>query len=257
MTQYEDKLSAFLDDELSDADAREIEEALSTDPKLQSALEELMAADVLAKEEFAAMLDEPVPFELASAIQNAPTKTAANVSSPPQMLSWMTAATAVIALAIGGFFGYLGGSTQNTQLAAAPGWLASVAEYHTVYAGQKRHLVEVGADEADHIQAWLTKSVGSDVRIPDLSDQGLTFQGARLLVASGKPVAQLMYTDANERVVALCQIRTSKPLDEFVERNINSFDMVTWGAANANFVVIGDEGLHDLNRIAQAAAAQV
>ncbi|MCK8464467.1 anti-sigma factor [Aliiroseovarius sp. S1339] len=230
---------------------------MASDPKLQSALEDLMAADVLAKEEFAAMLDEPVPFELASAIQNAQTKTTANASSPPKVLSRLTTATAIIALAIGGLFGYLGGAAQNAQLASTPDWLASVAEYHTVYAGQKRHLVEVGADEAEHIQAWLSKSVGSDVRIPDLSDQGLTFQGARLLVASGKPVAQLMYTDANERVVALCQIKSSKPLGEFVERNINSFDMVTWGAANANFVVIGDEGQHDLNRIAQAAAAQV
>lgn len=257
MTQYEDKLSAFLDGELPEAEAREIEAALAADPKLQAMLDTLMAADAVAQEEFAAILDEPVPIELASAIQNAPATPAANAPNPPRPMGWLTAATAVIALAIGGALGYLGGASQSAQVGAAPGWLVDIADYHAVYAAQKRHLVEVPADEADHIQTWLSQSVGAEVRIPDLSEQGLTFQGARLLVANGKPVAQLMYTDAQEQVVALCQIKSDTPRDGFAQSNINAFDMVTWGAAGSNFVVISDEGQHDLDRIAELAAKQV
>lgn len=249
-----EKLSAFLDGELSEAETHQIEDALASDPVLQQELELLIASDELAKDEFDAMLDEPVPFELAAAIQKAPVTHAANSRNKPKSYTWLTAVAACIALMIGGAGGYLAGSTNNAQLAAAPGWLEDIADYHRVYAGQQRHLVEVPASEADHIQTWLTKTVGTEVRVPDLSDHGLTFQGARLLVAAGKPVAQLMFTDAQNRVVALCLIQTQTPADGFNQRVIDGFEMVSWGGKGANFVVVGDEGRDDLAAIAETAA---
>jgi anti-sigma factor RsiW len=169
----------------------------------------------------------------------------------------MTAAAVAAALLIGGAGGYFTGASQGTQVAAAPGWLADIADYHRVYSGQERHLVEVGADESDHIETWLTASIGAEVRIPDLSAFGLTFQGARLLVAAGKPVSQLMYLDTQGRVVALCQIGTDTPREGFGEQTINAFDMVSWGGNGANFVIVGDTGRGDLVEIAQAAAVDV
>ncbi|MDA8746948.1 anti-sigma factor [Litoreibacter sp.] len=257
MSKYAEKLSAFLDGELPGTEAREIEQALIGDPALQAELEALMAADATAQDGFAAILDEPVPFELAAAIQNAPVETVANATNAPSKVGWLTAIAASIALLFGSAIGYVGGLSQNTQIASAPSWLDDIADYHRVYATQKRHLVEVGADEADHIMTWLTKTVGTDVSIPDLAEQGLTFQGARLLVAAGKPVAQLMYTDADLQVVALCLIQTDTPQNGFTERNIAGFEFVTWGTRDANFVVISDDGRSDLLKVAQAAAAQV
>lgn len=257
MRQYDEKLSAFLDGELPEAEAREIEAALERDPTLQAELEALMAADAGAKADFDAMLDEPVPFELAAAIRSAPDAVVANTAAPPSGRGWLTAAVASVALLIGGTGGYFTGVSQGTEVAAAPGWLVDIADYHSVYAAQKRHLVEVGADEADHIKTWLTASIGADVRIPDLTAQGLTFQGARLLVAAGKPVAQLMYLDADARVVALCLIATDTPRDGFAVQTINAFEMVSWGGDGANYVVVGDQGRSDLEEIAQAAAVDV
>ncbi len=257
MSRFEEKLSAFLDGELPEAETREIEEALANDPAVLAELEALVAADQGAIAEFDAMLNEPVPFELAAAIQNAPGAPAANTPTAPSGTGWLTAAAAAVALLIGGTGGYFTGASQGTQVAAAPGWLADIADYHRVYSDQKRHLVEVSADEADHIQTWLTASIGADVRIPDLSAQGLTFQGARLLVAAGKPVSQLMYLDGEGRVVALCQIGTDTPRDGFGEQTIDAFDMVSWGGNGANFVIVGDTGRGDLADIARAASVDV
>ncbi|MEO9823057.1 MAG: anti-sigma factor [Paracoccaceae bacterium] len=254
MTQYGEKLSAFLDGELPEAEAREIEQALERDPALLAELEALVAVDESAKIAFDAELSEPVPFELAAAIQNAPTAVAANTPTAPKSTGWLTAIAACAALLIGGAGGYFTGASQGTQVAAGPSWLADIADYHRVYSGQKRHLVEVGADEADHIQTWLSASIGAEVRIPDLSSFGLTFQGARLLVAAGKPVSQLMYLDAQGRVVALCQIGTETPRTGFGEQTINAFDMVSWGGDGANFVIVGDTGRGDLDQIALAAS---
>lgn len=256
MTQYSDKLSAFLDGELPEDEALEIEHALEGDPALQAELEALMAVDSAVKDAFDEMLGDPVPFGMAAAIQTAPTSTSANTAPASSRRGWMAAAAAVVALAIGGAGGYLTGISQSPQVAAAPGWLADIADYHRVYAGQTRHLVEVPADEADHIETWLTATVGADVRIPDLTQHGLTFQGGRLLVAAGKPVAQLMYTDADMRVVALCLIQNDTPQDGFANRQIGAFEMVTWGGAGANFVIVGDEGRGDLDQIARTASAE-
>ncbi len=254
--QYDEKLSAYLDGELPPDEAREIEAALEQDPALQAELEALMAADTLAKDDFAAMLDEPVPAALAAAIRDAPEGSPANSPSAPASRGWLAAACVLLALGLGATGGYFRGLSEGTQVAAAPGWLADIADYHRVYSDQKRHLVEVGADEADHIETWLTATVGADVRIPDLSDHTLTFKGARLLVAAGKPVAQLMYTDGEERVVALCLIQTDAPRDGFDKRTIGAFDMVSWGGTGANLVVVGDEGRVDLDEIARTAASQ-
>lgn len=255
MKRDPERLSAFLDGELPEAEAREIEAALDADPALQAELEALMTADRGAKAAFEAMLDDPVPFEMAAAIRNAPEGGVANTApAPAPARRWLSVAAAVVALAIAGAGGYLAGQSQVAQVAAAPGWLADIADYHRVYSGQTRHLVEVGADEADHIETWLTATVGAEVAIPDLSSHGLTFRGARLLVAAGKPVAQLMFTDGQDRVVALCLIETGTPHDGFDSRTIDGFEMVTWGTMGANAVIVGDEGRDDLQAIAETAA---
>lgn len=247
----EEKLSAYLDGELPDAEAREIEAALADDPALQAELEALMAADAAAQEAFAGML-EPVSATLAATVRDAPEpRAAANIARAPAK-GWMAAAAVVLALGLGGAGGYFAGVSQ-VPVATAQGWLADIADYHGVYASQSRHLVEVGADEAEHIRTWLTNSVGAEVPTPDLTRHGLTFQGARLLVAAGRPVAQLMYTDASGGVVALCLIASDAPREGFAAQTLGDFDMVVWGGADANYVVVADAGRPDLEAIAVSA----
>ena len=66
MIENEEMLSAYLDGELPDPEAREIEQALERDPAMQAELEALMAADAMAQEAFAELLAEPVPAALAA-----------------------------------------------------------------------------------------------------------------------------------------------------------------------------------------------
>lgn len=260
MTVSTEKLSAFLDGELAPQDMLEVERALEGDTKLQAELDALMHADDALKQHFDALLEAPVPLELAKGIEAFDVPQVANSTISPKPRLWVTSLAAAIALAVGvtgGFFlgqgtDHAGGQTQ----VAARGWLDDIASYHRVYAGQKRHLVEVPASEALHIQAWLSNTVGTEVAIPDLTSQGLTFEGARLLVAADKPVAQLMYTDADGAVVALCLTRTQTPIAGLNTRQIGDFDMVSWGAGTANFVLVGDHGREDLSEIAVQLASE-
>ena len=62
MTVTDEQLSAYLDGELPEDDARAIDEALAQDPALQAALESLVAANDMARDAFDAMKDDPVPL---------------------------------------------------------------------------------------------------------------------------------------------------------------------------------------------------
>ncbi|MEO0542949.1 MAG: anti-sigma factor [Pseudomonadota bacterium] len=256
-------LSGFLDGELTPDETRQIEQALEIDVELQAELEQLMAADKAAQQDFQAMLTEPVPLALAAAVRNAPSENVergasnSNVSKSQRASApWWTAVAASLALAVGAAGGYLTAvGTPATQVASAPGWLEDIADYHRVYAAQGRHLVEVPASEAEHIETWLTNTVGAQVSIPDLTDHGLEFRGGRLLVAAAKPVAQLMFTDGDGKVVALCLIASTNPDDAPRSRQIGGFDMVSWGGEGANFVLVADRGRDDLEAIARSAAS--
>lgn len=251
MSEFGPKLSAWLDSELPPDEAQALEALLKHDAALQAELADLMAANDAANTEFAAMLAAPVPLALARSIDRAPPPAAPQQRGLP---AWAAIAASLAFLAVGAGGGYLAG--QRAQTEVARDWVADVAEYHAVYATQSRHLVEVPASDSDHIRTWLTAQVGTPFEIPDLAAEGLEFQGARLLVAAGKPVGQLMYRNAQGEVVALCFVASDKPAtDDIQARDANGFQIRVWGKPGARFVLIGPEGLPDLSTIAQAARA--
>ncbi|MEL6125304.1 MAG: anti-sigma factor [Pseudomonadota bacterium] len=255
MMDLSQKLSAYLDGELDPGEAAAIEARLETDADARAELEALMNADTLAEEEFEAMLKEPVPFALAQQIKAAEMPVAAP-AAPPRRPIWSTIAASLVLVALGGVGGYL---AKGDPPPVQTGWLADIADYHAVYASQTRHLVEVGADEAEHLQTWLGSSVETPFSIPDLSAHGLTFQGGRLLVANAKPVAQLMYTRDDGAVIALCFQRSSRPPGDgaFKEQTLNGFDFISWTADGADYVVIGPGETPDLQAIADSAAVAI
>jgi anti-sigma factor RsiW len=68
-----------------------------------------------------------------------------------------------------------------------------------------RHPVEVPGDERQHMTQWLTKRLGYQQRVPDLSAIGLKLVGARLLPGPTGAAAFYMYEGPNgERYTLYC-----------------------------------------------------
>ena len=259
-----EQLSAYVDGALSAADAAIVERLVESDPAIAAEFEALSRIDDLSRTAFAGMLADPVPVALTRTIDRAlftdttlVPQPAANLTNAP---TWRALAAAFALLLIGGTAGaYLTHLAAPGQRSSAMSWLDQVAEYHQVYATQKRHLVEVPASETEHLQSWLTSVTGVAFSVPDLSTNGLTFQGGRLLVANGKPVAQLMYTDPAGRVVAICFLaggdsnlgagHTTPKL-----QLADGLDMVWWTSKDASYVVVGPTSGIDLQSVAKAAS---
>ena len=260
-------LVAYLDGELPAEAARAVEAWLAGDAEAQQLRRQLQEDSLALRGLLSAVLREPAPQALQDAITALASDRAqtgvdgvAVVPFPgrarPRAL-WLAAA-AVVCLLVGGLGGFLAGQYQasrdlatTTQL--VPDWIMQVAQYHRVYAGEKRHLVEVAAAETPHIQQWLGRRLEMPLVVPDLADEGLTFRGARMLVIDGAPVAQLIYTPPDGRALALCIIRSPREDKPPTVSRQEDLHLVDWRTKGYGFVVVGWEEHAQIQAIAASA----
>ena len=256
-----ERISAYVDGALPPDAMDEVAALAARDPAVLAEIESLQALDLQLGDAFDGMLGAPGADALPPALQPAPAPAApANINRAP--LWGMGRIAAMLALLLvgagGGWIAARQGLGPAPQVAQARGWMAEVADYHRVYAKQVRHLAEVPATEQDHIEAWLGATTGVPFTVPDLAAAGYTFQGARLLVAAGKPVMQLLYTDAQDRVLAICAIAGGDPdaVGVFTPRDFDDVQMVNWKSPTASYVVVGTPGM-DLPALAQQVAQEI
>lgn len=264
------RLSAYIDGELPEAEKSELDALLARDENARALLQTLRAGSAFGNKAFDDFLHDPVPLALVRQIKQGPGITprfarvaTANLPQRNARVWPRLAAASVVLLFLGGASGFILGSTVNTDVpgpeAAERPWVQEIADSHRIYARQKRHLVEVPASQAAEIETWLASSVGVAFNIPDLSPKGLTFEGARLLVANGKPVAQLVYRDRDSNIFAICFQRngSGEQPDQFSETIRGDLSLVTWQKDKASFVLIGPSSDPALQDIAQTAAAVI
>ncbi|MGH8764527.1 MAG: anti-sigma factor family protein [Burkholderiales bacterium] len=88
-------------------------------------------------------------------------------------------------------------------LAEVPAFVKRAAIAHATYSPEVRHPVEVGADQEQHLVAWLSKRLGAQVRVPKLDTIGYSLVGGRLLPGDNGPVAYFMYQTEKGRRITL------------------------------------------------------
>jgi anti-sigma factor RsiW len=137
------------------------------------------------------VLEEPVPERLRARV------------APPRR--WRAAAIAAGWIGLGLATGVVSGwqlhawragvpnGINAPSQAAVPGFVKRAAVAHAVYSPEVRHPVEVGADQEQHLVAWLSKRLGTPLRAPKLDDNGFFLVGGRLLPGENGPVAHFMY----------------------------------------------------------------
>jgi anti-sigma factor RsiW len=200
----ESELQAWADGRLPAGRRADVEAWLAANPDEAERLSAYRALTEQLRAQFGAVLEEPVPERLEQF-----TRRGARWRKAAAIAGWIA-----IGAAVGGTAGWeLHALRTPAAVAAKPGapvLAHRAALAHATYAPEVRHPVEVGADQEQHLVAWLSKRLGGDVRAPKLESEGMSLVGGRLLPRDPGPVAQFMYQNAQGRRATL-YVRSEGP----------------------------------------------
>jgi anti-sigma factor RsiW len=263
----DDRLVAYLDDEIEATERRDIEAWLDRDPAARQQLAALAESAELLRRAYDEVLRDPLPDRLITAARGeatagarilpfTPRRTATPVGSRLRWRIVLPVAASLFGFLIGGGAAYFGldkimpsevaGVTAPPAVEAAVAnnlWLDNAAGYFKLYvsAGDNA-LIDVPAtgDTHEALQK-ISQSLTQQVRLPDLKPWGLSFRGARLIVVDGRPAAQLVYTTDNKAIGPLALIiGSSKQPDispTFDHRQ--DVNMLYWRHQGRAYVLVG------------------
>jgi anti-sigma factor RsiW len=282
----DDCLIAYLDGEMEMTERREIEAWLATDPAARETLAALGESGNLVRLAFDEVVQEPVPDRLIAAARGeiAAKRTGAQVLPFKRRQTtifealrgrwWigMPVAASLTGLLLGGIVAYLGverlapGSVGAQQpamemVAADNAWLDNAAGYFklSVSAGDAG-LIDVPAtgDPREALQK-ISQNLPQEVRLPDLKPWGLNFLGARLVVADGRPAAQLVYTTDNKAIGPLSLIIGSSKEPDIPPTLARRQDvnLLYWRHQGRAYVLVGQSDIGYLWGIANDVAWQL
>jgi anti-sigma factor RsiW len=243
----EDELNAYVDGELPPERLGAVEAWLTTHPDDAMKVVAWRQQVDLIRARYGAAINEKPPQRL-----NVDRLTRRRYGA----LAAAIAAT-FAALLVGGAVGW----TARGAVAASPSNLAlfttDALDAYRLYTVEVRHPVEVPGDQQPHLQDWLSKRVGSQLRPPDLNKQGLKLVGGRLLPGPTGATAFFMYEGASgERFTLYCG-RTSDQQTALRytagERNAAYY----WVDGDVAYVLSGPAQQDRLHEIAKTAYDQI
>jgi anti-sigma factor RsiW len=173
---------------------------------------------------------------------------------PLQRYAVAAALMAVSGIAGWQLHGYVAAERAQTVYLART---AAVA--HAVYSPEVRHPVEVGADQEEHLVRWLSKRLGTGLKIPHLAAQGYALVGGRLLPGERGPAAQFMYQDIKgQRLTLYVRVsREGRELTAFRFAQENRVGVFYWLDGRLGYALSGETDRGELLRVADAVYRQL
>jgi anti-sigma factor RsiW len=236
-------LHAFADGELQGEEKKVVEKLVAENDEARKVVANIQHQKSELHKAFDHVLDEPVPAALLSA---------ANQKSAPRLLPYLAAICAAMLLMIGGSIGWFANQQTNTQqVESLP---ARALNSYLVYAPEMKHAVEVAGSDAGHLDAWLSKRIGVKFAIPDLTENGYTLVGGRLLAEGDKPAGLLMYEDAKKQRLAVYVAANNKhtSVGMKIEYRGNLISCY-WVEPDLVYALAGEQPVAEMLALAQAA----
>lgn len=262
----EDELHAYVDGQL-DGDRRlAVERWLADDPEALRRVEDYRAQTVLLHEVFDSVLREPLSDPSQDLTDKLKGRLAFNDNRPVwHARPWVRMAAAValvVAGATGGYFGRGAPAPVNVaqqQQAVPPqqqqnlkAFAEEATQAHRFYTSDERFQVEMGADNQNELNNWLSQRVGRDVFGPDLSRVGYRLIGGRSMPINRGAGAQYMYAnDQNKRITLFVAPQSGQETSFSFAQN---GDVATfyWVEGSLAYALIGRLSKEELLQVSQA-----
>ncbi|MBI2714019.1 MAG: anti-sigma factor [Rhizobiales bacterium] len=247
----EEELHAFVDGELP-ADRQEAVTAwLAThaDAAAQVGAWRTQADSIRAR--YGAVAHEPVPdrIKLDQVLRRD--------RASGRHLAAMATAAALIAFVFGGAVGWFAHGASAAAPTGFDTFTAEALDAYKLYVVEVRHPVEVPGSERPHLTQWLSKRLGSELRIPDLQSIGLKLVGGRLLPGPTGAAAFYMYEGpSGERFTIYCA-NTTTTQTALRFKSIDRFAAFYWVDDKVAYVVSGPADRERLETVTKTVYEQV
>lgn len=208
-------LHAYVDGQLDEQRREVVEQWLVGHPEDAKRVEEYQQQNKAMHTLFDPVLSEKVPE-----LMFPDNQLTQQVSSDNNTVPLFRAAAMVGFMFVGGIIGYVvhglmpvtSTVTEIAPLAASLPRQAAIA--HVVYTPEVLHPVEVTAEQEAHLTKWLSKRLGTELRVPHLSPLGFNLVGGRLLPGEAGPAAQFMYENTQGKRLTLYLKNVEEKADE-------------------------------------------
>jgi anti-sigma factor RsiW len=244
VTQIE--LHAYLDGQLEAARRAEVEAYLEAQPQEAEKLAAWRSQNDALHALFDPVLDETVPERLQR--------------RPASGVRWAWRAAAIAGwLVLGGIVGWQARDMMRGTESASSTWARRAAVAHVVYSPEVRHPVEVGADQEAHLVNWLSKRLGTQLKVPDLAPLGYGLVWGRLLPGERGPAAQFMYQDGKgQRLTLYVRTNTDETRETaFRFAQEKSIGVFYWLDRRVGYALSGEVDKAELLRVATAVYRQL
>ena len=228
----DEELIAYFENALPPEARAALEERLAADPEARAKLEDWGAQDAAIRALYGTSPDAPVPERLTDVLR---------VPAAPRPVRAPLRLAAMLALlAIGGTGGWvshawLGPEAGATQLAEA------ALTAHGTYVVEVVHPVEVPASQREHLDTWMSKRMGTQMRPPDLAASGFALMGGRILPSEDGPAGLYMYENADgKRITLYVSPQRDKADSAFEYAGHGTTQSLYWKDGGLGYAVVGD-----------------
>ena len=242
----EDELHAYVDNELPAERRADVESWLAAHPDDAGRVQSWRTMAELLHARYDSVADEAVPKRL---------EIERLVRQPRKWIYGAIAAT-LVAFIAGGSVGWVARG-EAASPSAFQNFTEDALDAHRLYVVEVRHPVEVPGNERDHLQQWLTKRCGWDVRAPELTAAGLKLVGGRLLPGPTGPASFLMYESATGERFTVYTAKASSETTQMRYSADGNDSSLYWADRGVGYVVSGGADRGRLTQIAQAVYDQM
>lgn len=252
----EDELHAYVDGLLPDDRKEAVATWLAANPDAAALVAAWRAQADAIRARYGAVASEPVPERLQ--LDRVIAGDIITARQPSRLLRMMAAAAVVVAFIGGAAAGWAARGVPGQSHSSFDQITAQALDAYKLYVVEVRHPVEVPGTETAHMRAWLSKRVGAELIIPDLSSLGLKLVGGRLLPGpTGTAAAFYMYENAaGERYTIYCAKATQSETALHFKTG-EQYAAVTWVDDKVGYVVSGPSDRDKLETVAKNVYEQI
>jgi len=255
LTITEDMLHAYADGRLDGSARTAVEAHLEAHPEAAAEIAQWQRQRDAIETLFDPVAGEPVPDRL-----NPHRIAAARQGDARGWLSFAAAAIVLVGLGVGA--GWTARDLFQPEETPSQMLIASAVNAHALYVKENRHAVEVAAAEEGHLTTWLSNRLNHQLNAPDLSPQGFTLVGGRLLppdvYRNTGPAAQLMYENGTkDRLTVYVTAALPDKARAYQFEAINGLDAFYWANDAITCTVVGDLPQDQMQTVAKLVYQQL